>query len=186
MHVRIGTALGLPVLDDAEEPLGSISGIFINPDTGVIEGFFVHISHFFSSETLFLPSSAIEHWGSRIHVRSSDALSPLEDFVRLSRLHEEGRSVLGQQIMNDRGVRLGKCADVQFDTRLFRLEWLFPRSWFRWRVPLPADAILEVTPDAVIVRTEQSIPVTVADEAEAAINAIESLASTPVTRVRES
>lgn len=183
MRMRIGTALGLPVVDDAEELLGVISGVFIHPDTGVIEGVFVHIDGFFSSETLFLASSGIEHWGSRIRVRNRDALSSLEDFVRLSRLQEEGRPVLGQPIITDSGRRLGRCADVQFDTRLMRLEWLFPRRWFRWGVPIPFNAILEVKPDAIVVRGEAKLKVS--ETAEAAITAIESLASTPAARVSE-
>lgn len=183
MHIRIGTALGLPVVDDAEELLGVLSGVFIHPDTGVIEGLFVHIDGFFSSETLFLSSSSIEHWGSRIRVRGRDSLSPLDDFVRLSRLHEEGRTVLGQQMVTDSGRRLGRCGDIQFDTRLMRVEWLFPRRWFRWGVPVPINAVIEVKPEAVIVHGEAKV--NVSETAEAAITAIESLASTPVARVME-
>lgn len=183
MHIRIGTALGLPVVDDAEELLGVLSGVFIHPDTGVVEGLFVHIDGFFSSEVLFLASSAIEHWGSRIRVRSRDSLSPLEDFVRLSRLQEEGRTVLGQQMITDSGRWLGRCGDIQFDTRLMRVEWLFPRRWFRWGIPVPINAVVEVKPEAVIVRGE--VKAKASEAAEAAMTAIESLASTPAARVTD-
>lgn len=179
MHTRLSTAIGLPVVDDAEEQIGALSGIFIHPDTMAIEGFFVTISGFFSSETLFLPSSGIEHWGSRIRIRHRDMLSDLDEFVRLSALYAEGRCVLGQQISTDSGRWLGRCKDVQFDTRVLRLEWLFPRLFLRWGIPLPVRAVLRVTPDAVVVRGEDKLEI--ADDATGAIAAIETLASTPVT-----
>jgi len=181
MRTRLSTSIGLPVVDDVEELLGAVSGIFINPDTAVIEGVFVHITGFFSSETLFLPSNGIEHWGSRVRVRSSDMLSPLEDFVRLSRLYEERRPVYGQQILTDSGRRLGRCGDIQFNTKLMQLEWLFPHTFLRWGVPLPANAILQVTSEAIVVRGEEAVKVGLGEEADAAISAIESLTSTPVT-----
>lgn len=179
MHTRLSTAIGLPVVDDTEEPIGSLSGIFIHPDTLVIEGFFVTLPGFFSSETLFLPCSGIEHWGNRIRVRHSDVLSHLEEFVRLSGLYDEGRHVLGQQMCTDSGRVLGKCKDVQFDTKVLRLDWLFPRLFVRWGTPIPVRAILRVTNDAVVVRGEEKIEI--ADESTEAISAIETLASTPVT-----
>lgn len=182
MRVRLSTVIGLPVVDDAEGRLGAITGIFLNPDTGAVEGFFVGISGFFSFETLFLPVSAIEHWGARVRVRDREALSPIGELVRLARLQEEGRPVLGQPIITDTGRRLGRCRDVQFDTRSFRMEWLFPKTFLQWKRPLPLRSIIEVRPDAVVVREEENIPA-MADDAAAAINTIETLATTPAARV---
>lgn len=181
MRVRLSTVIGLPVIDDAEERLGHIAGIFLNPDTGAVEGFFVRVASFFNSETLFLPVSAIEHWGSRVRVRGSDVLSPLRELVRVSRLYDEGRPVLGQPIITDAGRRLGRCRDVQFDTRSFRMEWLFPKMLFRWRRPLPIRAIIEVRPDAIVVRDDEKIPLV--EQVAPAIATIETLASTPAARV---
>ncbi len=185
MHLRLSTAIGLPVVDDAEELLGALSGVLLNPDTGAIEGFFVQIAGFFSSETVFLPSSGIEHWGSRVRVRSSDVLSPLEEYVRLSQLQGERRPILGQPIITDAGRRLGVCRDIQFDTRSLRLEWLFPRRFLRWMVPVPVRAIIEVKQEAVIVRGEEKVSAGIAEEAGSAITAIESLASTPVAMAKK-
>jgi hypothetical protein len=69
-------------------------------------------------------------------------------------LFDEGRSILGQRIRTENGLTLGMCGDVQFDTQTFTIEWLFPRRWWRWGRPLPASAIVEVRPDAVIVRDQ--------------------------------
>ena len=50
------------------------------------------------------------------------------------------------------GAFLGKCADVQFSTKDYKVEWLFPRKWFRWSHPVRATQIVEVTDDAVIIK----------------------------------
>lgn len=138
--------------------LGTISGILIHPDRGSVEGFFVRVPAFLHSVELFLPSIDILHWGSRVRVRSAEALSPLEDLVRLRDLFHEGRPMLGQRILTEGGVKIGRCADVQFDTKKFRLEWLFSRKWLRWGRALPVTCIIIVRPDAIIVQDSILLP----------------------------
>ncbi len=143
----------MPVLgEDTGQILGTVSGILIHPDTGVIEGVFVHAPGFFSHEDLFLGVVDILHWGMRITVRSADVLSPLEDRVRLQPLLAGDRPILGQRMMTESGMVLGRCRDVQFSTKDFRLEWLFPKRFFQWKIPVPASQILEVRRDVVVIK----------------------------------
>lgn len=159
MHIRFSTVIGLPVIEDAgDEEIALISGILLNPDLGKVEGFFVRVSGFLHSQELFLPVADIAHWGNKVRVQDAGALSPLEEFVRLKSLHEEGRPVLHQRIVTEGGMHLGVCRDVQFDTISFYLEWIFPRRWWRWRVPLPASSIVVVRSDAVVVRDAVTLP----------------------------
>lgn len=181
MHLRLSTAIGLPVVDQTEELLGNVAGILINPDTGAIEGIFVRISSFLSSEVLFAPVSDIQHWGRRIRVRDEDSLSPLDDLVRLQQMVDDGRPVLGQTIRAEEGGVIGRCADVQFDTRFCRLEWLFPRRLFFWKTPVPAASILQVRPDAIIVRTMNTVKEPASDSAPAVLPALDSLGTTPAS-----
>lgn len=143
----------MPVVpENGDVTLGQITGIFIHPDTGCIEGFFVRAGGMFGGGELFLSAMDIRHWGTRVRVLSEDVLSPFEERVRLQDIAGEERPVLGQNIRTKSGTRLGRCRDVQFETKTFRLEWLFPRGWFRWGIPVPASAIIEVRREAVIVR----------------------------------
>lgn len=140
----------MTIVDEAHsDVLATVCGLFLHPDRGTVEGFFVQMNR----EEAFLAVSDITHWGRTIVVRDADMLSPLDERVRLSALYKEGRPVMGQSIMTEDGRTLGACADVQFETETFRLEWIFPRRWFRWKTPIPASSILEVRSDAVIVRT---------------------------------
>ncbi len=166
MQSRFSTALGLPVVEeDSLHPLGMIDGILLHPDTGRVEGFFVAAPGFFSTHRLFLPVSAICRWSRRVTVRDADSLAPLDEHVRLARLADDPRNILGQRIITEGGRRLGVCADVQFDTTAFQLQWLFPKKYLLfWGVPVPAQTIAEVRPDAILVR-EQTV--TVANSAPA-------------------
>lgn len=181
MRVRLSTVIGLPVVDESEQILGTIADMCIHPDTLGIEGFFVRIPRFFSSELMFLSCSEVEHWGSRIRVRHAHALSPVEDLVRISRILEEGRPVIRQMIVSDADIYLGRCHDIQFDTRSFRVEWLFPRRFLRWGIPIPIRAVVQVKPEAIVIQRDEKVMQK--DETSAASSAIEVLASTPVTRM---
>ena len=162
MHVRFTTCVGASVLEEgSHEPIGVITGMLPNPDTGTIHGFFVRTRGVFSSHELFLAVADIAHWGVNVHVRHVDHLAPLEDFQRLVLLTQEGRTLLRQKIVTETGASLGRCADVQFDTQHFSLEWLFPRQYFRWRRPIPVSAIIEVRRDAIVVRdAAKHVPLT--------------------------
>lgn len=162
MHVRFTMCLGMPVVDDGSgDLLGAVSGIFLHPDTGTVEGLFVKTAN--GEE--FLAAADIGHWGRTIVVRNSETLSPLEDRVRLLALWNEGRTIVGQPVVTEGGTVLGRCRDVQFETETFRLEWIFPRRWLRWRRPIPAGAIVEVRADAVCVRDVDVPAPTKADDA---------------------
>jgi uncharacterized protein YrrD len=178
MRTRYSTCVGLPVLEDGtEEVLGTLSGILIHPDMGRIEGFFVRIAGFLKNEEEFVSSQDIVHWGMRIRVSHADALGPLEERVRLHTLYEEDRPVLGQKIVAEGGAILGRCQDIQFETVTFRLEWLFPKKFWRWGLSVPVTAVIEVKPEAIIVRDtllgEDTVP---------AQSVLEKLAEAPVQR----
>ncbi|NOS67353.1 MAG: hypothetical protein HOO67_03230 [Candidatus Peribacteraceae bacterium] len=158
MRARYTRSLGLPVLDEESgEVLGSVAGMLLNPDTGVVEGFFVRTEGFFSGQNLFLGSADILHWGLRITVRDRDVLSSPEERVRLQPLLEGRRPVIGQKIITESGRTLGRCTDVQFNTESFRLEWLFPRRFFRWGIPISAKQIVEVKTEGVIVKDPAAV-----------------------------
>lgn len=152
MHVRLSTCLGMAiVVGETQERLGSLGSLLIHPDTGSIEGIRFSVGGL-SHREYYVSSLDIVHWGLFIDVRSADVIGPLEECVRFQDILHEGRTVLGQRILTKGGRNLGSCRDVQFDTEHFQAEWLFPRKWFRWGRPLPLAAILEVRPDAIVVR----------------------------------
>ena len=85
-------------------------------------------------------------------------LAPAEEIVRLRPLLTDKRTILHQRIVTEGGQMLGRCGDVQFDTKLFMLEWLFPRKFMRWARPIPASSIIIVRNDAIVVRDAVMLP----------------------------
>ncbi len=157
MHVRATACRHLPVCElDSQERLATIIAPVVQPDTGKVEGFTVRIPQFFSSRTEFLSSNDISHWGIVVRIRHGDLIGPLEERLRLQEIVQSGRSLLGQPIITEQGVALGTCRDLQFETHFFQLEWLFPRRWGRWRPAISARDIIEVRPDAIVVKERQA------------------------------
>lgn len=140
------------VTEENGETVGTVSGIVVHPDLGRIEGCFVRVSGFLRADVLFLPCPDILHWGQRLRVRSQAVIAPFGELVRLRQFVADGRTVLGQRILTESGSFIGVCRDVQFETKTFRLEWLFPKRFLRWRRPIPASAIVDVRREAVVVR----------------------------------
>jgi len=181
MHIRYTNCKGLPIVEEhSQEPMAFLSDILIHPDLGKVEGVFVQVKHFMHSEILFLSVSDITHWGRMIMIRDRDVLAPLEEHVRLQAIFAEGRTVLGQKVMNEVGKTLGYCKDVQFETKTFRLEWIFLKKLFQWTRPLPVTAITEVRTDAIIVRDQAAIPEP--QDGEAVFAPLDPLKTTPLSR----
>ncbi len=153
MHIRFNHCIGYPIVEEGgDQVLGTISGVLIEPDTGKIEGFFVHTAGLLGNETLLCSTIDIVRWGTRVYVNSRESLAPPEDRIRLQTLLNDPRTVLGQRIQTESGTRLGRCKDVQFNTSSMHIEWIFPRKWFRWGVALPVSDIIEIRPDTIVVR----------------------------------
>ncbi len=154
MHVRFSIVRGTPVVDEqTQQTLGTIAGILPHPDTGDVLGFFVSGMGMLHGQQLFLASADILSWGTKVHVKSEDRLAPPQDLIRIAKLLEDPRPILGQKIVTQKAKRtLGTCCDMQFDTRHFQIEWMFPKKFFMEGRPVPASDIIEVTRKAVIVK----------------------------------
>ncbi len=184
MHIRFTHCRGLPVVEEhGQQAIGVIDDIFIHPDMGKAEGFFVKISHFMHSETLFLPVADITHWGRMVMIRDRDVLAPLEDHVRLQQLSQEGRTVIGQKMVTEAGKKLGTCADAQFETKTFRVEWLFPKMMFRWARPVPVTSVQEIRSDAIVIRDQATVQAPAVEEP--VFTPLEPLNTTPLSRTIE-
>jgi len=153
MQLRLSTALGTPVAEEGtRDVVGVLSDALVHPDTGKIEGFFVAIRGFFTTDHVFLSGLDIRSWGLRISIRDRDVVTPADELVRLRPLLEDPRTLLGQRMRTESGMALGRCRDVQFDTRHLQVEWLFPKRFGRFHTAIPISDVLEVRPDAIIIR----------------------------------
>jgi len=153
MHIRASQAVGTQIVDDSvQTTIGILGEPLIQPDTGHIIGFFV-FSLMMGDAHIFLQTNDIVSWGTRVHVLSAERLGPPEDFIRLKQPLLEKRTFLGQPIYTNESKKfLGRLDDVQFNTRTFIVEWLFPRKFFFYRQPILLTDVHEVTEEAIWVR----------------------------------
>ncbi len=153
MHLRSSQSRGIHIVDDGtQQTVGLLTRPLIDPDTGRVLGFFVFSTQMGASE-LFLQSADIVAWGTRVHIRSEDCLSPPDELIRMKKALEDPRPVIGQPIRIMTTKRyIGLCGDIQFSTRHFMTEWIFPRRFFFARQPLPMTDVIEITPEAIWIR----------------------------------
>lgn len=151
MHVRWSSMRGMLVIDDdTQEHVAMLTHPLIEPDSGRILGFFVQGFSSVAAGPLFLSSLDILRFGTKVHIRSADTLSPPEEIVRLQKNLHEPRLFLGQRIrIRSSGRTIGICSDIQFDTGRFVVEWMFPRRFFLSVRPIAASEIIEVTEEAI-------------------------------------
>ena len=165
MHLRFRHCIGLPIYEDDPHalPIGTIANLLIEPDTGNIEGFFVRPVSWFASEHLYLRTVDILSWHkNRILINDHSAVGPLADVIRAQELYNQKRPIMGQRIVSENGQQLGTCRDVQFNDTHGKIEWLFPRKFWRWQNPLPTSEIIEVTKQAIVIKSE--FPIEIATE----------------------
>ena len=175
MRIRFSTCIGTNIVcDSLNEVIGQIAGILIHPDTGKIEGFYVAGSYVHGGSP-FLASLDIVRWGKEVHVQESDAVYPVEERIRLQPILSDPRRVLWQRIFTENGRRIGTCSDVQFNTDSMRCEWLFPRKWWKWSAPLPLSDIVEIRPDAILVRDQTTLVKERIEEESGPMDLLESL-----------
>lgn len=180
MQRLFSTVLGLPVLDEEGDTLGTVSGTLVDPDRGSVLGFFVTPAELFNIRQYYLSCDDILRVSTAVRVRDADRLAEPEDVVRIQPLLADPRTVLGQPVVTqERRERLGTCADIAFDTDTFHVTWIYPRWFFLKRLPVSRDDIVEVTPAAVVVR-EQLKPVKQAVlQEEPSVPAVSELSAPP-------
>jgi sporulation protein YlmC with PRC-barrel domain len=178
MHLRFSTAKGLPIVEeDGDEALGWLGDPLIDPDRGIIEGFFIRTPEFMGEGEAFCTMADILRWGTRVTVSHAHVFTDPTDIIRLRTLLSDPRTLLWQKIRTERGATIGRCKDIQFDTESAKITWLFPKRFFRFGTAIPATEIIEVRPEAIIVRDPQAtLPVEAEKEKVSPLEVLQEIA----------
>ena len=154
MHLLRSTAIGTEVIDNLDHQVhGLVYDFLVDADRGKVIALLV--KRLGARELHALQVEDIASWGNRVHVREPDVMAEVSDFIRLEQFMEDPRTLFAQPIVTEQGENIGRCLDFQFRTDTFDLEWIFPRKFFFIKGPaLPVSEILEVTPEAIIIRDQ--------------------------------
>lgn len=144
---------GFPVvLPEDEKRLGSLNGVFMDPETGQIIAFLVGYSR-------VLTPIEIEKWRSdRVQVNSKDALSPVSEILRIERYGLRRSFLNGKRVFSKSSKRLGRVHDFSFDpstNSILDFEVSRRFFWFEWgkRIFSYKD-IEEVTERAILLNVD--------------------------------
>ena len=129
---------GLPILAlDEERPVGFLTGVFIDPETGKILAFRSGLSH-------FLAPIDLRKWSTKqIEISEASALSSLDELLRLKECGLKKTSLLSKRVLDQQGKSLGRVHDFSIDTTLNVLHniesskrvilWDWDRRIFDWK-----------------------------------------------------
>jgi len=154
-------SIGTPILSREDgEPLALLKDFIVNPENGKIEGIWV--------KPLTLPlsigvirSDDITEWKSSIYVQDSSAIAESCDIIRITDVLTKNARFIGNRLQNESGSYIGKAYDFDFDTQKLYLMNLYSKKnsfiFSSDRRIFSYDSIIEVFPEYILVKDEQTI-----------------------------
>ena len=153
--------IGASVLEfDSGEPLATVSGIIVNPDSGMVEAFWVK-SRSLNLKSAILKASDIVEFKKNLYVKSDKVFAQAEDVIRINEILEDGRSFLGSTIQNEAGDSYGNCVNLDFDTKTFALKQIHSKKAFLGFFVLDQriftyNNIIKVLPGLILINDDSS------------------------------
>lgn len=140
--------------------LALISGIIINPDTGMVEAFWVKPATLPIGNAILKVSDILE-FKKNIYIKSDQILAEANDIIRINEILEEGRFFLGNNVQNEAGKSYGRCKNLTFDTKMYALKQIHTKKSILGLIILDQrifsyENIVEVLPDKIIINDDSS------------------------------
>ena len=158
---EVKSLVGAKVLEfDSGDLLALLDLPIVNPDTGVLEAFWVRPMNLPVSHAVIQVGDIVE-FKKNIYIKSENVIADPADIIRLSEILSEGRVFLNARVMNESGKYYGRLADISFDTDTYMLKRIEVRKTFLFlaydRRIFAWERILKVLPEKVIIddRNEQ-------------------------------
>lgn len=153
MKRRWSTVSGFAIhLEDEQDVLGRLHGVFMNPETGQITAFLVGISK-------VLPPVDIERWHQdSVQISDKDSITRPEEIMRLEQYGLKRSFLNGKKVISPSGRGFGRIRDFTFETTtssvlsIYTSKKILGIEWDR-RI-FPYKDIQEVTEKAIILSVE--------------------------------
>jgi len=147
LSLRTGSTIGL-----AQLPIIDASNL-------KIEGWYATVPD--EKELMILPSLEVRDIIAKgIVVNDHDAITPMEDMIRMKAVIDAEFEIIGTTVENETGVKLGKVRDYSADNQTFFIKKLYVgqslvRSMLSLTKPqliIDRSQIIDVTKDKIIVK----------------------------------
>jgi len=143
---------------DSGDLLAIMTGIIIDPDSGMVEAFWVKPTTL-PYKTAILKTRDILEFKKNLYIRSDKVLAQAEDVIRINEILDDGRTFLGNLVQNEVGHTYGRCDNLSFDTDTNALKQIHCRKSILGVINLdqrifPYESIIKVLPDMILVKDD--------------------------------
>ncbi len=150
------------VHQDTGETLALLNLPIIDPDTGVIEAFWVKPLTLMENDAV-LTTSNILSFKKNLYIASNNVLAEAADLVRIATILEDGRLILGARVESESGYFYGRVYNLSFSTETYLLKQLHVQRAFLFfgfnRRLFPYDRIVKVLADKIIINDDSRVEV---------------------------
>jgi sporulation protein YlmC with PRC-barrel domain len=151
--------MGAKILEsDSGDLLAMVTGIIINPDSGMVEAFWVKPATL-PYRAAILKTTDILEFKKNLYIRSDKVLAQAEDVIRINAILEDGRTFLGNLVQNEAGDSYGRCDNLSFDTDTNALKQIHCKKSLLGVFNLDQrifsyESIIKVLPDMILVKDD--------------------------------
>lgn len=153
MLLQASQLTGLPVgATDTQSRVGTVSRVFIDPDSGQLVGFGVKTGLVGGEKVLsFHDVTGIDH--AAVLVRTPEVVLPTEEVAPIKKLLEDKRPVMGQKVVAEGGTSLGKVVDLVVNTETGMATKLYASHLLEERI-IPIEKVVKITRDKIVVKDD--------------------------------
>ncbi len=152
MQAQLSKIKGQLIFNGSSRPVASLEGLVIDPESGKIGALTVH-----KKPGFIISPTDIIFWRQIIKVQDGPVLIEQSEVVRVNRVIESEKRLLGNKVYTESGQYLGKVKDYIFDLDTLQVTKIFVTKTFFGLIQLqhyeiPADYIIEVFIEKVLVK----------------------------------
>jgi uncharacterized protein YrrD len=156
MDISFRQIVGSSVLREEDGAvLGLVKDVIMDPARGKLVGLWVRPATL-PMEYAVLPTDSILKWKKHIYIQADSDMAEAEDFLKLSKILEEGILIIGKQVVTEDGESLGKVEDMSIEIQTYRLKNIIvDRKFLLFSVAkrlIPRGSIIRIEKDQIIVR----------------------------------
>ncbi len=148
--------LGAKVLEfDSGDLLAMVSGIIVDPDSGMVEAFWVKPTTLPVKNAVLRVSEIVE-LKKNLYIKSEKVLAQAEDVIKINEILEDGRTFIGNAVQNEAGDSFGTCVNLTFDTGTYALKQVYSKRSILGLITLDErifsyNNIVKVLPEMILV-----------------------------------
>ncbi|OQA03247.1 MAG: PRC-barrel domain protein [bacterium ADurb.Bin400] len=150
--------LGLPVVAlKSQSVIGFISDIAIQKEPLGIHGFIIKQSHSpFTKPKAITIHDVVELGNQSLLVLDNQAISELNDTLRLNQALQHGYHGIGQTVVTTSGRRLGKVTDFLISTPTLSINKFYVCSLFKERI-IASSAISKINGKTITIKDDYNL-----------------------------